>query len=156
MRSKAALLAAGILVFAARLPGQSRPYPNRDLPELYSHLLGSIEQIPIFDNHSHPGFADDPDVDAMASPPGSLALRIRADNPELVAASKVLFDYPYPDFSPEHTRWLVEKKAQLKQDQGDRYFDRIMDQLGIETVVANRIAMPPYLDKKRFRWAFFV
>ncbi|MBV9499565.1 MAG: amidohydrolase family protein [Acidobacteriaceae bacterium] len=33
---------------------------------------------------------------------------------------------------------------------------RILDELGIETVIANRVAMPPYLDKKRFRWAFFV
>ena len=119
-------------------------------------MLESVRQIKIFDDHSHPGFPDDPDVDAMASPPGSSALRIRADNPELIAASKALFAYPYTDFSPEHTQWLVKRKAELKSEQGDRYFDTILDKLGIETAIANRVAMPSYLDPKRFRWAFFV
>ena len=138
------------------LGAQSVPYPEQDVPALYAKLLHSIEQIRIFDNHSHPGFADDPDVDAMASPPGSSALRIRADNPELVAASKALFGYPYADFSPDHTRWLVERKTQLRREKGDRYFADVLDQLGIETAIANRVAMPAYLDKRRFLWAIFV
>lgn len=119
-------------------------------------LADAINRIPIFDNHSHPGYADDPDVDAMASPPGSAALRLRPENPELVAASKALFAYPYDDYAPGHTRWLIEKKAQLKQQQGVQYFNGILDRLGIETVIANRVAMPPYLDSKRFLWACFV
>jgi len=123
---------------------------------LYGELLTQISKIPIFDNHSHPGYADDPDVDAMTSPPGSSALRLRADNPELIAASKALFNYPYDDNSPEHTRWLIQKKAELKRTEGVRYFDNILDRLNIETVLANRVAMPDYLDKKRFLWAFFV
>ena len=84
------------------------------------------------------------------------ALRIRADNPELLAASKALFEYPYSDFSPEHTRWRIDRKAQLKREQGNQYFSRILDRLGIETAMANRVAMPDYLDKKRFLWTFFV
>ncbi|MGI9073507.1 MAG: amidohydrolase family protein [Bryobacteraceae bacterium] len=149
----AVLLAA---VFFQRLCAQSNPYAAADTTQLYQNFLAAIQQIPIFDNHSHPGFPDDPDVDAMASPPGSAALRIRADNPELIAASKALFEYPYSDFSPEHTRWLIDRKAQLKRQQGNQYFNHILDRLGIETAIANRVAMPDYLDKKRFRWAFFV
>src|SRR5215469_14212138 len=84
------------------LSAQSTPYGSGDVRQLYGTLLRSIEQIPIFDDHGHPGFPDDPDVDAMASPPGSLPLRIRADNPELIAASKALFGYTYSDYSPEH------------------------------------------------------
>lgn len=147
---------ASLGILSSCLSAQSTPYPGQDLHQLYANLLRSIQQIPIFDNHSHPGFADDPDVDAMASPPGSSALRIRADNPELIAASKALFGYPYADFSPEHTRWLVERKAQLRREQGNHYFAGILDRLGIETAIANRVSMPPYLDKRRFLWAFFV
>jgi hypothetical protein len=147
-------------VFAAfitpRLYAQAMPYGSGDVQQLYETLLNAIEQIPIFDDHSHPGFPDDPDVDAMASPPGSSPLRIRADNPELIAASKALFNYPYSDFSPEHARWLVQEKARLKREQGTEYFDHILDKLGIETAIANRVAMPDYLDRKRFLWAFFV
>src|SRR5450755_1122882 len=87
--------------------GQARPFPGPDVQQIYQRLLPQIEKIPIFDHHAHPGFPDDPDVDAMASPPGSAALRERDTNPELVAAAKALFGYPYDDLSPEHARWLV-------------------------------------------------
>ncbi len=148
-------LLSSAFLFASFLNAQSTPYGSGDVPQLYETLLQYIKQIPIFDDHGHPGFPDDPDVDAMASPPGTLPLRIRADNPELIAASKALFGYPYSDFSPAHARWLVERKAQLKREQGNRYFDHILDKLNIETAIANRVAMPGYLDRKRFLWAFF-
>lgn len=135
------LLAASMASLVAQSPGS---------------LAAEINRIPIFDNHSHPGYADDSDVDAMASPPGSAALRLRPENPELVAASKTLFAYPYDDYSPDHTRWLINKKSQLKQQQGKQYFNGILDRLGIETAIANRVAMPNYLDPKRFLWACFV
>jgi predicted TIM-barrel fold metal-dependent hydrolase len=135
---------------------QARPYPGPDLPATYERLLADIQKIPIFDHHAHPGFAEDTDVDAMASPPGSAPLRERLDNPELVAAAKAMWGYPFDDLSSEHARWLIDKKAQLKRAGGTAYFDQVLDKLGIETSVANRVAMPSYLDPKRFRWVFFV
>ena len=113
----------GILVVAIGLPvaalGQARPYPGPDLQAVYQRLLSQIEKIPAFDHHAHPGFPDDADVDAMAAPPGSAALRQRDSNSELVAASKALFGYPYDDMSGEHAKWLVQKKAELKKAQGE-------------------------------------
>jgi len=135
--------------------GQARPLPGPDMPQIYQRLLPQIEKIPIFDHHAHPGFADDPDVDAMASPPGSAALRTRDTNPELIAASKALFGYPYGDLSPEHAKWLIEKKAELKRNQGNAYFSNLLDKLNIERGVANRAMMADYLDPKRFPWVFF-
>src|SRR5271170_2065329 len=133
------------------------PAANQDLQATYQRLLSAIEKIPIFDNHGHPGFADDSDVDAMAVPPGSTPLRLRSDNPELVAASKDLFGYPYDDATPEHLQWLVRKKAELRQQQtGYAYFDGVLNRLNVETALANRVRMAPYLDPKRFRWVFFV
>jgi uncharacterized protein len=135
--------------------GQARPLPGPEVQQLYQRLLPQIEKIPIFDHHAHPGFADDPDVDAMASPPGSAALRTRDTNPELVAASKALFGYPYNDLSPEHAKWLIQRKAELKKAQGTAYFSNLLDNLNIEQGVANRAMMPDYLDPKRFTWVFF-
>jgi len=123
---------------------------------IYQRLLPEIEKIKIFDGHAHPGYADDPDVDAMAATPGSTPFRLRDDNPELVAAAKSLFGYPYHDLSPDHSRWLVAKTAELKKSEGREYFNHILDQLGIETSAANRVAMPDYLDPARFRWVAFV
>jgi hypothetical protein len=123
---------------------------------LYEDLLGKINSIPIYDNHAHPGFPDDSDVDAMASPPDmSSVLRLREDNPEFVAASKSLFQYPYDDFAPEHAKWLAEKKKAAEQAGGTAYFDEILDKLNVETCLANRAMMAPYLDPKRFHWVFF-
>src|SRR5947207_6802495 len=149
------LCALIIFLASAFAAAQARPYPGPDLPQLYQHYLDVVNNIPAFDHHAHPGFADDPDVDAMAAPPGSAALRTRDTNPELVAASKALFSYPYTDLSPEHSKWLVQKKAELKQAQGNAYFSNILDKLNIERGVANRAMMADYLDPKRFPWVFF-
>jgi hypothetical protein len=136
---------------------QARPeIPEKD-QQTYQRILAAVEAIPIYDNHSHPGFADDSDVDAMTIPPSHGPLRLRLENPELIAASKALFDYPYADNTPEHLKWLVARKAQLRQQStGYQYFDRLLDKLNVETMMANRVAMPSYLDPHRFGWVFFV
>jgi hypothetical protein len=145
-----------VLALASCAVGQARPYPGPDLQQTYNRLLTQIDKIPIFDHHAHPGFADDADVDAMAAPPGSAAFRERDSNPELVAAAKALFGYPYSDLSAEHAKWLVQKRKELqKQYSGSAYFDMILDKLNIEQSVANRAMMADYLDPKRFVWVFF-
>ena len=102
---------------------QAQPFPGPDVREIYNRLLPQIEAIRAFDNHGHPGFADDPNVDAMAIPPDSAApLRLRDENAEILDAVKFLFNYPYSDFSPEHQRWLVEHKAAAKSKLGAGYF----------------------------------
>ena len=148
-----------VTAFAAVLShAQARPLPGPDVQQIYQHLLPEIDKIPAFDHHAHPGFSDDPDVDAMAAPPDfSEAVRTRADNPELIAAAKALFGYPYTDLSPEHAKWLVAKKAELKkQYPGTAYFDMILDKINTESSAANRAMMPDYLDPQRFPWVFFV
>jgi len=146
------LIITGLSVLAL---GQARPLPGPDVQQIYERLLPQIEKIPMFDHHAHPGFSDDADVDAMAAPPGSAALRERDTNPELVAAAKALFGYPYDDLSPEHAKWLVQKKAERKKERGNAYFSDILDKLNIEQGVANRAMMADYLDPKRFVWVFF-
>ncbi len=146
-----------LIIVASLAAAQARPFPGPDVQQIYQRLLPEIDKIPAFDHHAHPGFSDDPDVDAMAGPPNaSAALRTRDDNPELVTAAKALFGYPYNDFSAEHAKWLVDKKAELKKQlAGTAYFDSILDKLNTESSVANRAMMPDYLDQKRFPWVFF-
>src|SRR5271165_4682091 len=150
-------LAIVVAVFSSFTVAQAHPFPGPDVQQIYERLLPQIEKIPAFDHHAHPGFSDDPDVDAMAAPPdASEALRTRDDNPELVAAAKALFGYPYADLSPEHAKWLIAKKTELKkQHPGAAYFNLILDKLNTESSVANRAMMPDYLDPKRFPWVFF-
>src|SRR5438477_3264540 len=150
------LCALIIFLASAFAAAQARPYPGPDLPQLYQHYLDVVNNIPAFDHHAHPGFADDPDVDAMAAPPGSSAFRERDTNPELVTAARALWGYPYADFSPDHAKWLVQKKAEMKkQYPGTAYFNMLLDKLNFDRGVANRAMMPDYLDAKRFPWVFF-
>jgi hypothetical protein len=148
------LMSAGLAQMAT---GQAKPYPSGDVQKTYERLLGEIDKIPMYDNHAHPGFADDSDVDAMASPPDeSATLRLRDDNPEFVAGAKALFGFPYDDFKPEHAKWLAGKKSAAEKAGGTAYFDELLDKLNVEVCLANRAMMPSYLDPKRFHWVFFV
>ncbi len=146
-----------VICLASNAAGQAQPLPSPDVQQIYQRLLPEIEKIPAFDHHAHPGFAEDPDIDAMAAPPdASEPVRTRADNPELIAAARALFAYPYHDLSPQHAKWLVAKKAELKkQYPGTAYFDMILDKINTESSVANRAMMADYLDAKRFPWVFF-
>jgi uncharacterized protein len=149
----AIVLTVGLLSSAA---GQARPYPSADVEETYERLLKQIETIAMYDNHAHPGFADDTDVDAMAAPPdASATLRLREDNPEFVAGAKALFGYPYDDFQPEHAKWLADKAKAAERSGGVAYFDSILDKLKVDICLANRARMAPYLDPQRFHWVFF-
>jgi hypothetical protein len=146
-------LAAGMALSAA---AQARPYPSGDVKKTYERLLKQIETIPMYDNHSHPGFADDTDVDAMAAPPEeSSTLRLREDNPEFVAGAKALYGYPYDDFQPEHAKWLADKTKAAEQSGSVAYFTSLLDKLNVDICLANRAMMAPYLDPKRFHWVFF-
>jgi len=147
---------AGLAVTTAAA-GQAKPLAGGDVPKIYERLLKQIDQIPIYDNHSHATFSDDSDMDAMAGPPGeSSVVRLREDNPEFVAGAKALFGYPYADFKPEHAKWLIDKKKAAEKDGGTAYWDSILDKVNIETCLANRVFLGPYLDPKRFHWVFFV
>jgi len=145
------------LALATTAAAQAKPFPGPDLQKTYDRLLAQIDKIPIYDNHSHATFPDDSDMDAMAGPPDeSSVLRLRGDNPEFAAAAKSLFGYPYNDFQPEHAKWLIDKKKAAEASGGTAYWDGILDKLNIETCLANRVALAPYLNPKRFHWVFFV
>jgi uncharacterized protein len=141
---------------AKNVAGQAAPYPSGDVKKTYERLLKKIDAIPMYDNHAHPGYPDDSDVDAMASPPGeSPTLRLQEDNPEFVAGAKALFGYPYDDFKSEHAKWLADKKKAAEAKGDYSYFDSILDKLNVETCLANRAMMASYLNPKRFHWVFF-
>jgi len=159
MKRSIQLAAAVIVMFAGAHAAhpQARPFAGADVSKIYERLLRQIDQIPIYDNHSHATFPDDSDMDAQAAPPDeSSVIRLRDDNPEFVAAAKSLFGYPYDDFKPEHAKWLIDKKKAAEASGSTAYWDSILDKLNIETCLANRVALAPYLDPKRFHWVFFV
>jgi hypothetical protein len=126
-------------------------------------LLAEINKIKAIDNHSHPpklvapGEKDD-DFDALPCDPlepSDPTTITRPSNPEYIAAWKALYNYPYNDRSPEHVKELLQTKQKVMQEQGENFPNWVLDQLGIETELANRVAMGRGLQPPRFRWVPF-
>jgi len=137
-----ALLAA-LGLAAPFAEAQSRPLVAPEAQVIYQRLLTQISRIKIFDHHAHPGFADDQEVDPAPVPEGAMPLRLSPGNPDWAAADKALFG--------------AISRGQLKKlHSGPKYFNAILDKLGIETSVANRITMSADLDPARFRWVFYI
>jgi predicted TIM-barrel fold metal-dependent hydrolase len=126
-------------------------------------LLAAINKIKAIDNHSHPpklvgpGEKDD-DYDALPcdpldpSDPPTIA---RPENPQFLAAWKALYGYRYNDRSADHVRELLQVKQKIRQQKGDNFPNWVLDQVGIEIELANRIAMGRGLQPPRFRWVPF-
>lgn len=126
-------------------------------------LLSEIQKIKAIDNHSHPpkvvapGEKDD-EFDALPCDPlepNDPTTIGRPDNPQFLASWKALYHYRYNDLAPEHLKELMAAKQKVMQEQGDNFPNWVLDHLGIETELANRIAMGRGLKPPRFRWVPF-
>lgn len=127
-------------------------------------LAAEIAKIKAIDNHTHvtrvvgPG-EEDHEYDALPfelleSFP--LMVRIRPDNLEYVRAWRALYGYRYTDMSEAHVRELTNIKRRVRMQHGDGYPAWVLDQLGIQTMLANRIAMGRGLTPPRFRWVSYI
>jgi len=126
-------------------------------------LLTEIQKIKAIDNHSHPPRVVGPgeaDYDTDALPcdplePTEPTTAGRPDNPQVLAAWKALWGYKYDDRTDAHIRELLATKERIRREQGDNYSAWVLDQLGIETELANRVALGRGLAAPRFRWVPF-
>jgi predicted TIM-barrel fold metal-dependent hydrolase len=144
----AALVCASLPTVAA---AQSRADPA---------LTAFIATIRAVDNHSHansvaPG---DSDADALALDgiPFELPVPLRPDNPVWLAAYKALYKYPHADLSDAHMKELRATMQGVSKREGNNFPTWILDQVGTEALLANRIAMGPGLPAPRFRWVSYV
>jgi uncharacterized protein len=128
-----------------------------------SSLMAEIRKIRAIDNHSHPprvvaqGETDD-EFDALPCDPLEPTVpntMTRPENPQYLAAWKALWGYSYNDRSDAHVKELLATKQQIRQEQGDNYPAWVLDRLGIETELANRVALGRGLKEPRYRWVPF-
>jgi hypothetical protein len=139
---------------ASRVMCQTSPDPQ---------ILAEINKARAVDNHTHvpkvvgPGEKDD-DFDALPCDPlqpTDPPLMARPENPKLMDAWRKLYGYKYNDRDPAHVRELLATKQRIAQQQGDKYPAWILDQLGIEYMLSNRVAMGRGLEPPRFLWVPF-
>ena len=127
-------------------------------------LLNEISRIKAIDNHAHPlryvaaGEKPDDEFDALpldGLEPFPLPLRLNPTNPEFIGAWRALYHYSHDDMSEAHLRELTAAKQRVLKERGDSFPAWVLDQLGIETMFANRVAMGRGLAPPRFRWVAF-
>ncbi len=109
-------------------------------------IAAEISKIKAFDNHAHPVLPATGDTGYDALPvehmdPYTEPVRTRAGAPVVAEASHQLF-------SDRPRQAVIEQKR-------DAYPTWILDQLGIETMLANRVAMGPGIAPPRFLWVPF-
>jgi len=127
------------------------------------YLISEIGKIQAVDNHTHVGKLvapgeKDREFDALPCDiiePGGDVAWASADNPRVLEAWKKLYGYKYDDRKPEHVRELIAAREQVIQAQGDNFPQWVLNQLGIEYMFANRIALGRGLSAPRFRWVPF-
>ncbi len=126
-------------------------------------LLSEIQKIKAIDNHSHPPrvvAANETDDEFDALPcdplePSDPPTANRPENPQFLQAWKALWSYKYNDKSAAHIQELLATKKRIREQQGDNYPNWVLDHLGIETELANRIALGRGLTPPHFRWVPF-
>ena len=124
-------------------------------------LLAEINRIKAVDNHAHPlRFVNEGETDteeAFSAPAQQMdvPVRLRPDNPEFVAAWRALYGYKHDDMSEAHLRELAVSKQRVRRERGEAYPVWVLDQLDIEVMLTNRVAMGRGLTAPRFRWTPF-
>jgi hypothetical protein len=114
-----------------------------------SQLAAVVAKIKAIDNHAHPmrpTLGSDKNVDDDALPVETMEastepVRTRHGSPLALEASHALFG---------NAKDFRERKRQVLAEKGASYANWVLDQLGIETMLANRIAMGPGLAPPRF------
>ncbi len=130
-----------------------------------SALAAYIASIKMVDEHAHPlryvapGAPADTEYDALpleGMPPFDVPARLRPGNPEWMRAWHALYGYPYHDTTAAHLRDLAARQTRVREEQGAKFPAWVLDRVGTDVMLANRVAMGAGLDAPRFRWIAFV
>jgi hypothetical protein len=144
---------------------QAQPPPLFPADSLVQRLLTAIRQLPIIDNHAHPGLIGDAEMDALTFAPTGLSAmepfllppRLRPTNLEYVPALQAFYGYPYADLTPDHLQELKALKQKQRATVEVSYFNSVLDKVGISVSLANRVGMTRApLDRSRFKWVPFI
>jgi hypothetical protein len=128
-------------------------------------IAAAISTIQAIDNHAHPVLpppndSTDRNFDALPvdnMEPQTDPVAWRPDNPQLVQAWKALWGFSgTAPLDGDGMKQLSAARAKVKAKQGQHYAAWVLDQAGISTMLGNRVAMGPGLEKPRFKWVPYI
>ena len=145
-----------------RIPAAAENGVTHDIdPE----IAAQIYTTKAIDNHAHPVLPppnDKTDRDFDALPvdnmePATDVVAWRADNPQLLAAWKALWNFDVPTnfhgpLDAEGMKRLQAAREVVKAREGVHYDEWVLDQANIGVMVANRVVMGAGVQEPRFRW----
>jgi hypothetical protein len=119
-------------------------------------IAAEIERIRAIDNHAHPvrvvgSGEQDREFDALPvdnMEPASDPVYLRPGDTGVIAAWRALFGGP-----PANAR---AGKQRTIQEKGDGYPAWVLDQMGVDVMLANRVAMGRGIQPPRFLWVPYV
>jgi len=123
-------------------------------------VAADIAGIRAIDNHAHPVRVAGPgeqdrEFDALPvdnMEPSSDPVYLRSGAPGILEAWRALYGYSYSDMRPECARALPPLKRRAMEREGDGYPAWVLDRMGVEVMLANRVAMGRGIQPPRFRW----
>jgi predicted TIM-barrel fold metal-dependent hydrolase len=121
------------------------------IPTADPDLAAEIQRIRAIDNHAHPvritqagepadRFFDALPVDNME--PQSDPVNLRPNAPSIADAWRALYGAGVDR----------QRKQTVMQQKGGAYPEWVLDQMGVEVMLANRVSMGPTIQPPRFRW----
>jgi predicted TIM-barrel fold metal-dependent hydrolase len=134
---------SGFLLAALWLAGCGHEQPAAADPDLAAEI-GLIKAI---DNHAHPvrmvpnGAPPDREFDALPvdnMEPQSDPVNLRPGSAPVMEAARALYG--------------TTSKSRTMQEKGGQYPAWVLDQMGVDVMLANRVAMGPSVQPPRFRW----
>lgn len=148
------------LLIASTASGLAQTLPD---PE----LVKAIAAIKAIDNHTHPEQAlaegeTDTEWDGFSSESyqpqriPTLPANVRPKNPMIVASWRALWGITDQDWSEAAGTKAMENKRRIQKEKGDAYPAWVLDQIGIEIALSNRVSMQRGLTMPRFRFVPYV
>jgi predicted TIM-barrel fold metal-dependent hydrolase len=122
------------------------------IPAADPDLTAEIQRIRAIDDHAHPVRVTQPGepadrlfdalpVDNME--PQSDPVNLRPNAPSIADAWRALYSAGGVD---------QQRKQTVMQQKGSAYPEWVLDQMGVEVMLANRVSMGPTVQPPRFRW----
>ncbi len=128
-------------------------------------IAAAVAEIKAFDNHAHPvmyqveGDPPDTEIDALSldeMEPFAIPARLNPANPEYLIAWRELFGFSAGSEGLSKGKDYLAVKQRAVREKGEGYPAWILSKLGIETMIANRVALGSGLVDPRFKWVSFV
>ena len=154
------MIAGGGPARAAAIPGENDVMETTAAP-VDAELASFIAKIKAVDNHTHvnttvPNDSESDQLPLELISPFELPARIRPDSPIWVAAYKSIYGYPHAEISPAFMLELQALVKKVGKEHGEKFPEWVLDKIGTEIMLANRVAMGPGLAAPRFAWVPFV